>query len=40
MKVTQENFQDSNDSKINYFKISLSLIVIMTNITFLVASIF
>lgn len=39
MKKAQENPQDSRDQNINFFKISLSLMILMTSVTFLVESV-
>jgi hypothetical protein len=39
MKKAQENFQDFNDPKIEFFTISLSLIIFIASVTFLVESI-
>ena len=39
MKKAQVSFQDSNDPKIELFTISLSLIIFMTSVTFLIESI-
>ena len=39
MKIAQENSQDFNNPNIEFFTISLSLIIFITSVTFLVESI-
>ncbi|WP_262503065.1 hypothetical protein [Polaribacter glomeratus] len=40
MKEAQENLEESNDPRIEFFTISLSLIILTASVAFLIESIF